>query len=80
MLINSDDSRIAKKVIQQQEADGYEECWFANLKQDASMINIEVEESNVKEVKKSVWKKNIKGKIKEAFEAKESKYVEIKIS
>ena len=41
-LMNSDDDRVAKQIIKEQEKDGYEECWFGNVKREGKSIGIEV--------------------------------------
>ena len=68
-LINSDDDRVAKQIIKEQEKDGYEECWFGNVKREGKSIGIEVNEEAVLGKQKSVWKKQVKEKIRVAFEA-----------
>ena len=68
-LMNSDDDRVAKQIIKEQEKDGYEECWFGNVKREGKSIGIEVNEEAVLGKQKSVWKKQVKEKIRVAFEA-----------
>ena len=68
-LMNSDDDRVAKQIIKEQEKDGYEECWFGNVKREGKSIGIEVNEKAVLGKQKSVWKKQVKEKIRVAFEA-----------
>lgn len=60
--------RIARKIIEEQEQSNLENCWFANVKTEADEIGLKVEKSKVINVQKSVWKKEVKTKIKEAFE------------
>ena len=47
-IINSDERREIKKVVQEQEASGYERCWFGNLKSEGRMVDIDVREELVK--------------------------------
>ena len=54
-IINSDERREIKKVVQEQEASGYERCWFGNLKSEGRTVDIEVREELVKGKKKSKW-------------------------
>ena len=76
-LINSDDERIAKKVIQQQEKLKHDKCWFGNVKEEAEEIGIELKEEKVKGVTKSSWKKEVKTRIRTIFEDKLKKRKEM---
>ena len=69
-LVNSDDDRIAKHIVKAQEISGYEECWFGNAKREGMEIGIELSEDEVKGKSKSVWKTQVKKKIKMAVEKK----------
>ena len=68
--MNSDKRREIKKVVQEQEASGYERCWFGNLKSEGRTVDIEITEELVKGKRKSKWKKEVKSKIKIAVEKK----------
>ena len=68
MLINSDDEWIAKKIVEEQEETGYEQCWFGNLQEEGKEIGLEVNKTKVLDVKKSAWKKIVKTRILDAFE------------
>lgn len=68
MLVNSEDTRIAKRVVLEQERRGIEKCWFDEMKREAEEVEIEVSEAKVKDIKKSTWKKNVKEKVRKAFE------------
>ena len=68
-LINSDDDRVAKHIVREQEKSEYEKCWYGNVKREGKGIGIEVNEKAVLGKPKSSWKKFVKGRIKEAFEA-----------
>ena len=57
-------------MVQEQEASGYERCWFGNLKSEGRMVDIEVREELVNGKRKSKWKKEVKRKIKIAVERK----------
>ena len=57
----------AKKVVQYQEMNKLEKCWFGNTKEEAVEIEIELEEWKVKGVKKSVWKAEVKKQVRAAF-------------
>ena len=67
-IVNSDDDRIAKQVIHEQEESGHKECWVGNTFEEARNMGIEVNESAVKGKKKSTWKREVKKKIAEAVE------------
>ena len=68
-LMNSDDDRVAKHIVREQEKSGYEECWFGNVKREGEGIGIEVNEKAVLGKLKSRWKKQVKRKVREAFDA-----------
>ena len=67
-IVNSDEDRIVKKVIHEQEESGHKECWVGNTFEEARNMGIEVNESAVKGKKKSTWKREVKKKIAEAVE------------
>ena len=67
-LMNSNDDRIAKQIVQEQEHSGLDDCWFSNVKQEAEAIGLVVKRSRVIDVKKSKWKRTVKTKIQEAFQ------------
>ena len=67
MLINSEEGRTSKKIIEEQEAQGYDRCWWGNLKAEAEEVGLVVNKTKVLGVKKSTWKKDVKNKIQEAF-------------
>ena len=69
-MVNSDDDRIAKHIVKAQEISGYEECWFGNAKREGMEIGVELSENEVKGKSKSVWKTEVKKKIKMAGEKK----------
>ena len=68
-LMNSDEERVAKHIVKEQEKSGYEECWFGNVKREGESIGIEVNERAVLGKMKSQWKKQVKKKVRKAFEA-----------
>ena len=68
-LLNSDEDRVAKHIVREQEKSKYEECWYGNVKREGKGIGIEVNEKAVLGKPKSSWKKYVKGRIKEAFKA-----------
>ena len=73
-LINSDERRVAKVIVQEQEKRGHKENWYGNLREESEKIGLNVSEQNVKGKIKSVWKKEIKEKIKESV--KEERKIE----
>ena len=46
----------------------HENCWYGNVKSEAEKIGIELSRDRLQGMKKSKWKKFVKGKIKEAFQ------------
>ena len=68
-LMNSDDDRVAKHIVREQEKSGYEECWFGNVKREGESIGIEVNEKEVLGKLKSRWKEQVKRKVREVFDA-----------
>ena len=67
-MINSDEERVARRIVKEQEKSGHEECWFGNVKKEGAEIGIEVNEKAVLGKQKSKWKKQVKEKIRESFE------------
>ena len=67
-IMNSDDERVAKSIIKEQERSKYRECWFGNMEEEAKEIGIEVNKEAVSGKLKSMWKKEVKGKIRAAFD------------
>ena len=67
-MINSDNKRVSKQVIQQQEKLKHDKCWFGNTRDDAEKIGIHLKEQLVKDVTKSSWKKVVKDAVGIAFE------------
>jgi hypothetical protein len=67
-LINSDDERLAKVLVEAQEESEIEECWFAEVRKEAREIGIELQKEIVKGKAKSTWKREVKEKIKDAEE------------
>ena len=67
-MMNSDDERVAKRIIKEQERREYKECWFGNMQEEAKEIGMKVNEKAVLGKPKSVWKKEVKAKIRTAFE------------
>jgi hypothetical protein len=64
-IINSDEDRIAKHLVREQERRGIEECWFGEVKKEASGIGIRLSEDQVKGKLKSEWKKEVKERVQE---------------
>ena len=46
-LINSDEDRLGKVVVEAQEASGFDECWFGELKREAEEIGLEISKEKV---------------------------------
>ena len=69
-IVNSDESRTIKHLVKSQESSGHEGCWFGNLKDEARNIGMDVNEELVKGKPKSIWKKEVKGKVQQAVDEK----------
>ena len=67
-FMNSDDRRVVKYLIKEQEKSGHKDCWYGNVRDEGESIGVLVCENEVVGKPKSKWKRMIKGKIKEAFE------------
>ena len=67
-LINSRKERIARKIVMEQEALGLENCWYGNARTEAEEIGVELKKEKVLGMKKSRWKKEVKGKVRKAFQ------------
>ncbi|MDP7404354.1 MAG: hypothetical protein QF782_02810, partial [Porticoccaceae bacterium] len=76
LLINSNESRIARKVILEQEEMGFNRCWFADVKEEAREIGIDLHRKAVEKKKKSWWK----AKVKKAIRAEYEKLADEKLS
>ena len=66
-IVNSDDRRVAKKIVQEQEKSGFRDCWFGNVKEEGERIGMKIHENVVKGKLKSKWKKEVKRKIRDMF-------------
>ena len=62
-LINSDDDRIGKIIVEAQENSGLDGCWFYEVKMEAEEVGIELKKDQVKGKMKSRWKREVKKKI-----------------
>ena len=67
-IVNSDDKRVIKGLVKEQERSGYKYCWYGNVKEDGKSIGVEVNEGMVKGKSKNKWKNEVKSKIRNAFE------------
>ena len=67
-IMNSDDRRVVKHLIKEQEIPGLKDCWYGNVKDEGECIGILVCEGEVVGKPKSKWKRMVKVRIKEAFE------------
>ena len=67
-ILNSDDRRIIKHLVKEQERSGNKECWYGNVKEEGESIGIVVSEEEVVGKSKSKWKRMVKLKVKQAFE------------
>ena len=66
-IMNSDDRRIIKDLLREQEKSQYKSCWYGNVKEEGECLGLIVNEKEVVGKLKSHWKKTVKQKIREAF-------------
>ena len=64
-LVNSDDRRIAKQLIEEQKKMDRDGTWYSGIQK--IMLEYEIEDTAIEELKSS-WKKKVKGKIYEKTE------------
>ena len=69
-IVNSDDSRVAKKLVLEQERRGIVECWFGEVKREAKEIGIKLGREQVQGKPKSAWKREVKEKVGESVKKK----------
>jgi hypothetical protein len=69
-IVNSEDDRIIKHIVKNQEASGHEGNWYGNLRREGQAVGIDAKEESVKGKAKSVWKKEVKSQIYKAAEKK----------
>jgi hypothetical protein len=67
-IMNSDDRRIIKYLLREQEKSQHQFCWYGNVKEEGKRIGIEVTEKEVVGKRKSKWKKEVKRRIREAYD------------
>ncbi len=66
-IVNSDEKRKSKTIVEKQEQRRHQECWFGNLVSEAAEIGIQLEKKCVDNIMKSKWKKHVKDKLSKAF-------------
>ena len=66
--MNSDDRRIIKDLLREQEKSQYKSCWYGNVKEEGERLGILVNEEEVMGKLKSHWKRRVKMKIREAYD------------
>ena len=59
-IVNSDERRVAKQIVREQEKSGFRDCWFGNVEEEGGKIGIKICEELVKGKQKSKWKKRSK--------------------
>ena len=66
-IMNSDDRRVIKYLLREQEKSQHKSCWYGNVREEGKRLGIKVNEEEVVGKMKSQWKKKVKQKIKEAY-------------
>ena len=69
-IMNSDDRRVIKYLLREQEKSQYKACWFGNMKEEGERLGVTVNEEVVVGKLKSQWKKEVKQKIRTAYNQK----------
>ena len=74
-IINSDEDRIVKKILIEQERSQQVKCWFSELKEIGDKIGMEVRGDKAKEKRKSEWKKEAKEKVRKEADRMETEKI-----
>ena len=74
-IINSDEDRIVKKILIEQERSQQVKCWFSELKEIGDKIGMEVGGDKAKEKRKSEWKKEAKEKVRKEADRMEKEKI-----
>ena len=74
VLMNSDDERISKKIIEQQQKEKLKNTMYERVKDIAKKLEINV--AKVGAIKKSMWKRLVKYKMKNKIEERLKKEME----
>ena len=69
-LIQSEESRLARKVLFQQKQHPTTDNWYKVIEEIISMYNIEENEERIKKLKKAEWKKEVQTKITQKIYAR----------
>ena len=67
-LMNSDDERVAKKVIEEQENKQIDGCWFYETKEEAAAIGVVLKKDVVTVKTKPQWKDEVKTAVTREYE------------
>ena len=63
-IINSDNDRMTKQLMTEQETRQQPDCWFSELKETAKAIGMEISKDKATQKMKSEWKKEVKEKVR----------------
>ena len=69
LLIHSDDSRLAKQIVEFEQQQKLQGTWHSELKLKADELNIDISINHVKSNTKSEWKRMVKKKIQTKINA-----------
>ena len=69
-IMNSDDRRVIKDLLREQEKSQYKACWYGNVREEGERLGVVVSEEVVVGILKSQWKKEVKQKIRVAYNRK----------
>ena len=65
-ILNTKTERLCKQVIENQKKMKYKNCWYSEIEEDAEKYQIDLD--GVTRIKKSEWKKTVKGQIRKHIE------------
>ena len=69
-IIHSDETRIMKKIVNEQERTAESGSWFDNLRKESLTYGMTIQQNTVTGIKKQAFKKYVKSQIQEEIERK----------
>ena len=62
-ILNMNESRLTKKVYEEQKRLNFRNCWYKEVSNDLKMIDINLKECQIKNLTKKQWKKIVREKM-----------------
>ncbi len=72
-IMNSSDTRMARKILVEQHKKEYPDCWYSEIKGIAITYDINLDLESIMNITKSRWKKQVKGRINEEITRMDNK-------